>query len=115
MWEAITTSSPWLGLVQTDSLRGETLLPYTAIALTALAGTPATVTKSLCLYGEQRKGFSLATVKVYGTGLGIFLGILCLVPLIGLIVLLAVNGKETRVLKQNGIKVGLLGATPLSI
>lgn len=74
MWEAITTSSPWLGLVQTDSLRGETLLPYTAIALTALAGTPATVTKSLCLYGEQRKGFSLATVKVYGDRFGHFSG-----------------------------------------
>ena len=53
--------------------------------------------------------FMLA-MKVYGTGLGIVLGILSLVPLIGLIVLLIVNGKATGVLKQNGIKVGLLGA-----
>jgi len=53
--------------------------------------------------------FLLAT-KVYGTGLGILLGILSLVPCIGLIVLLRVNGKATGVLKQNGIKVGLMGA-----
>lgn len=53
--------------------------------------------------------FMLA-IKVYGTGLGIVLGILSLVPCIGLIVLLVVNGKATGVLKQNGIKVGLLGA-----
>jgi hypothetical protein len=53
--------------------------------------------------------FMLA-IKVYGTGLGIVLGILSLIPCIGLIVLLIVNGKATGILKQNGIKVGLLGA-----
>jgi hypothetical protein len=58
--------------------------------------------------------FMLA-IKVYGTGLGIVLGILSLVPCIGLIVLLVVNGKATGVLKQNGIKVGLLGANVSSI
>ena len=52
----------------------------------------------------------LLSIKIYGTGLGIVLGILSLVPLVGLIVLLIVNGKATGVLKQNGIKVGLLGA-----
>ncbi len=52
----------------------------------------------------------LLAIKVYGTALGIVLGILSLVPLIGLIVLLIVNGKATGVLKQNGINVGLLGA-----
>lgn len=53
--------------------------------------------------------FMLA-IKVYGTGLGVVLGILSLVPCIGLIVLLVVNGKATGVLQQNGVKVGLLGA-----
>ena len=53
--------------------------------------------------------FLLAT-KVYGTGLGIFLGILTLIPCIGLISLLFVNGKATRTLQANGIKVGLMGA-----
>ena len=53
--------------------------------------------------------FLLAT-KIYSTGVGVLLGILTLIPLIGLIVLLIVNAKATGILKQNGIKVGLLGA-----
>lgn len=58
--------------------------------------------------------FLLAT-KVYGVGLGVLLGILlfgvsAFVPLIGLIILLVINGKATKVLQQNGYKVGLLGA-----
>lgn len=52
----------------------------------------------------------LLAMKTYGTGLGILLGILCLVPLLGLLILLMINGKATTVLRQNGIKVGLLGA-----
>lgn len=53
--------------------------------------------------------FLLAT-KVYSTGVGVLMGILTLIPCVGLIVLLVINGKATNVLKQNGIKVGLLGA-----
>ena len=53
--------------------------------------------------------FLLAT-KLYGTGLGIVLGILTLSPLVGLIILLVVNGKATGVLRKHGIKVGLMGA-----
>lgn len=52
----------------------------------------------------------LLAVKLYGTALGIVLGILSLIPLIGLLVLLGVNGKATSVLRANGVKVGLLGA-----
>jgi hypothetical protein len=51
----------------------------------------------------------LLAIKVYSTGVGVLLGILTFVPCIGLIVLLVVNGKATAILKQNGIKVGLLG------
>jgi hypothetical protein len=57
----------------------------------------------------------LLSIKVYGTGKGILLGILTLIPLIGLIVLLTVNGKATATLKQNGIRVGFLGANPSEI
>jgi len=57
----------------------------------------------------------LLAIKVYGTGLGILLGILSLVPCVGLVILLIVNGKATGVLKQNGIKVGFLGANLSSI
>jgi hypothetical protein len=53
--------------------------------------------------------FLLAT-KVYSTGTGVLLGILTLIPCIGLIVLLVINGKATGVLRKNGINVGLLGA-----
>jgi len=52
----------------------------------------------------------LLAVKVYNTALGILLGILAIVPCLGLIVLLMVNGKATSILKENGIKVGLMGA-----
>lgn len=52
----------------------------------------------------------LLAMKVYSTVVGILLGILALVPCLGLLILLMVNGKATAVLKQNGIRVGLLGA-----
>lgn len=54
--------------------------------------------------------FMLAT-KIYGTGMGVLLGLVTLIPLLGLIALVRVNGKATSVLKQHGIPVGLLGAT----
>lgn len=53
--------------------------------------------------------FLLAT-KVYGVGLGILFGILTFIPCIGLLMLLVINGKATNVLRQNGYRVGLLGA-----
>jgi hypothetical protein len=52
----------------------------------------------------------LLAMKTRGTGLGIILGVLCLVPILGLLILLLVNQKATTVLQLNGIKVGLLGA-----
>ena len=54
--------------------------------------------------------FMLA-MTLYGTGTGITLGICSLlIPLVGLIILLIVNGKATNVLREHGIHVGLLGA-----
>jgi len=53
----------------------------------------------------------LLAMKVYSTGVGILLGILTLIPCVGLVVLLIVNARATGILKQNGIKVGLLGAS----
>ena len=51
----------------------------------------------------------LLSTKVYGTGVGVLLGILTLIPCIGLIVLLTINGKATAILRQNDIRVGLMG------
>jgi hypothetical protein len=53
--------------------------------------------------------FMLA-LSLYNTATGIILGILTLIPLVGLIVLLVINGKATNILRQHGIQVGLLGA-----
>jgi hypothetical protein len=53
--------------------------------------------------------FLLAT-HVYSTGVGVLLGILTLIPVLGLIVLLIINSKKTGILKDHGIRVGLLGA-----
>jgi hypothetical protein len=53
--------------------------------------------------------FMLA-VKVYSTGVGVVLGILTLIPCIGLIVLLVINQKATSILTESGVRVGLLGA-----
>jgi hypothetical protein len=52
----------------------------------------------------------LLSLKLFGTGLGILFGIFTLVPIVGVFVLMGINGKATRVLRANGIKVGLLGA-----
>jgi len=58
--------------------------------------------------------FMLAT-RVYGQTAGIVLGILTLVPLVGLFVLLIVNQKATALLKEAGVHVGLLGANTSDI
>ncbi len=50
-----------------------------------------------------------------GFVLGTILGVLTLVPLLGLILLLLGSQKATILLKENGIAVGLLGADPNSI
>jgi hypothetical protein len=41
--------------------------------------------------------------------------ILSLIPFFGMIFLLIVNGRATRVLRRNNIRVGLLGANPSQI
>ena len=53
----------------------------------------------------------LLSAKVYSTVAGIFLAILTFLPCFGLLVLLIINGKATSILRQNGHKVGLLGAS----
>ena len=52
----------------------------------------------------------LLAIKVFSTGIGILLGLLWLVPYFGLLVLLFINVRATRVLRENGIRVGLFGA-----
>jgi hypothetical protein len=77
-------------------------VPPESRSLLAILAIPLGITATVFV-------FLLAT-KVYSTGLGIVLGILTLIPCVGLIVLLIINGKATAVLKKHGINVGLLGA-----
>lgn len=78
------------------------LMPPEIQLLVSLALVPVAITSTVFV-------FLLAT-KTYGTGLGIVLGILTLIPCVGLIVLLIVNGRATSTLREHGIQVGLLGA-----
>lgn len=57
--------------------------------------------------------FMLA-IKLYDTGNGICLGILTLIPILGMFILLIVNGKATKLLQKHGIRVGLFGANPFT-
>jgi hypothetical protein len=52
----------------------------------------------------------LLAIRVYNLALGILLGLLSILPCVGLLVLLVVNGKATRTLQSNGHRVGLMGA-----
>ena len=51
----------------------------------------------------------LLSTKLYPGATGILLAILTLVPYLGIVALLIVNGKATSVLQKNGYHVGLLG------
>jgi hypothetical protein len=52
----------------------------------------------------------LISVKVYSVTMGILYGFLMLIPCFGLIFLLIVNSRANRLLQDNGIRVGFLGA-----
>jgi len=80
------------------------LLPLPAAVLTVLqlASLAVSITAMVFI-------FLLAT-KLYGTALGVVLGILTIIPLVGLVILLIVNVKAVKILRAAGIDVGLLGA-----
>ena len=53
----------------------------------------------------------LLAANSYNTTLGgILFGLLCLIPCVGILVLLGINQQATRLLRGNGIKVGFWGA-----
>jgi hypothetical protein len=52
----------------------------------------------------------LLAIKVYDVIVGVLLGVLALVPCVGLLALLVINGKATSILQQNGYRVGFFGA-----
>jgi hypothetical protein len=52
----------------------------------------------------------LLAIRVYSVASGILLGIGTLIPCLGLLILLMINGKATKIMRENGHHVGLLGA-----
>lgn len=77
-------------------------LPADSRVYVLVAAVPLAIIATVCV-------FLLAT-KIYSTGKAVILGVLTLLPYIGLFALLVINAKATRVLKKHGIRVGLLGA-----
>ena len=53
----------------------------------------------------------LLAIRVYSTGMGIAMGICAIIPCLGLVLLLIINQAATKMLTENGIKVGFLGAS----
>jgi hypothetical protein len=81
---------------------GQFVVPAPLVLLFGLLGLAAGLAGTVFVF--------LLSTKVFGVALGILLGILTIVPCLGLLVLLIINGKATNVLRQNGHRVGLLGA-----
>jgi hypothetical protein len=52
----------------------------------------------------------LLSVQLFGAGLGVLFGFLTLIPCVGLITLLVINGQATGTLRRHGYHVGFLGA-----
>ena len=48
--------------------------------------------------------------RINNTAVGVIMGILTLVPCVGLLVLLMINSSATRILRDSGHDVGFLGA-----
>lgn len=103
---AILTQIVCYGLMVAFGGVGGQSAPGAAPNLTALV--PALLVLAAGLAGVVF--MFLLAMKVYSTGVGVLLGVLGLIPCVGLLVLLIVSGKATTILKENGYKVGLLGA-----
>lgn len=77
-------------------------LPPELKLIVPIAGVPISVIATVFVF--------LLAIRIYSVALGILLGILTLIPCVGLFVLLIINGKATAFLTSHGVRVGLLGA-----
>lgn len=94
-------------LVYLAAVVSQFLLPVPMRPILGVLGLAVVIFAMVCV-------FRLAT-RIYGTAIGVTYGILTLIPLVGLIILLIVNGKATAILREHGLKVGLLGTDPKAI
>ncbi|HWE96988.1 MAG TPA: hypothetical protein VG269_23705 [Tepidisphaeraceae bacterium] len=86
---------------------GQFALPPELRIIVVLLAAGASLTAAVFVF--------MLAIAVYNTGIGIVLGILTLIPLVGLIVLLVINSKATNILREHGIRVGLMGANSSQI
>ncbi|GAB4151700.1 MAG: hypothetical protein Tsb009_27210 [Planctomycetaceae bacterium] len=92
----ITVALYIVAIVVNSGLKFHFSFPVAILLLISLLGIGAVFT------------FLLST-RVYGFRDGLILGIFTLIPIVGLVILLVVNSKATKLLKEHGLKVGLLG------
>ncbi|MEZ6187242.1 MAG: hypothetical protein R3F62_19795 [Planctomycetota bacterium] len=78
------------------------VVPPQLVILPALAGLAAAILGLVCTI--------MLAIRVYSPIVGVVLGVLCLVPCLGLLILVGLSQRATGILKQNGIRVGLGGA-----
>lgn len=95
------------------------LIPFNvAIRLAGEEAVWAALAISLVALGVALFGaiavFRLASLFM-GTPLAVIYALGLLIPCVGLILLVLISQKATRILQQHGIKVGLLGADPSTI
>jgi hypothetical protein len=75
---------------------------------------PMRVWVSLAILGVGVAGLVyvlLLAMQLYNATAAIFLGVATLIPCVGLLVLLAISQKATKILQMHGLRVGLLGAS----
>ncbi|MDB5329137.1 MAG: hypothetical protein JWP03_288 [Phycisphaerales bacterium] len=86
---------------------GQFALPPELRIIVALLAMGVSITAAVFVF--------MLAISVYNTGIGIVLGILTLIPFLGLLVLLVINSKATGILREHGIRVGLMGANSSQI
>lgn len=81
---------------------GQFVIPQDLRIFMAIPGLIVVVTATVLVF--------MLSIELHGVGMGVLLGILTLIPCLGLIVLLIVNQQATSLLKKHRVRVGLLGA-----
>ena len=98
-------------------MRGQKLVIYSILVNVAAMLLQGLIGTAGLLVGLAALAFSIYAVLRLAGGLGMRLGskalltVLMFLPLINLLTLLVVNGRATRVLRDAGYRVGLLGAS----
>lgn len=76
-------------------------LPKALMAVVVLGSLAVWVASVVCIVFLAK--------TVYNLAFAIFCALCSFVPLLGLVMLVVVNGRATRILRKAGLKVGLLG------